>query len=122
MDGLLILAVSWFVLIGIVYLLNKSAVRYFLAIYWKSEKLVRYVEVFTRRLSFVPLRAYLVVVLILFAVPVFVAIPFVRPDGQIQILWGFLYMLVGGTLNALGALFRGAPPEEAAARSAGVTP
>ena len=122
MDGLLALAISWFVLVGIVYLLNRSAVRYFLAIYWKSERLVRYVEAFTRRLSFVPLRAYLVVALTLFAVPVFVAIPFVRPDGQVQILWGFLYMLVGGTLNALGALFRGAPPEEAAARSAGVTP
>jgi Predicted membrane-associated Zn-dependent proteases 1 len=120
-DALVFLA-SWFVLVGLVYLLNKQAVKYFVAIYWKSERLVVYVKKFAEKLSFIPLKAYTVAALLAFLVPVFLAIPFIRPDGQVQWLQGFIYMLVGGTVKALNMLLGGASVGEAAAQSAGVTP
>jgi len=121
-EALVVLLASWFVLVGLIYLLNRQAVRYFVAIYWKSERLVVYVKKFTEKLSFIPLKAYTAVALLLFLAPVFLAIPFIRPDGQVQWLQGFIYMLVGGTMNALNMLLGGASVGEAAARSAGVTP
>jgi len=121
-DALVIFLASWFALVGLVYLLNRRAVKYFLAIYWKSERLVVYVKKFTEKLSFVPLKAYTAVALLLFLAPVFLAIPFIRPDGQVQWLQGFIYMLAGGTVNALNMLLGGASVGEAAAQSAGVTP
>ena len=122
MDALVIFLASWFVLVGLVYLLNKQSVRYFLAIYWKSEKLVGFVKKFTEIFSFIPLRFYTVAVLLLFLAPVFLVIPFIRPDGHVQWLQGFIYMLVGGTVHAVKKLLGGASVGEAAAQSAGVTP
>jgi membrane-associated protease RseP (regulator of RpoE activity) len=121
-DALVIFLASWFVLVGLVYLLNRQAVKYFVAIYWKSERLVVYVKKFAEKLSFIPLKAYTAVALLLFLAPVFLAIPFIRPDGQVQWLQGFIYMLAGGTVNALNMLLGGASVGEAAAQSAGVTP
>lgn len=122
MENALVFLASWVLLVGLVYLVDKRAVRYFVAIYWKSERLVAYVARFTEKLSFIPLRAYLAAVVVLFLMPVFLAMPLVRPDGQVQLLSGFLYMLVGGTLSAIKSLAGGRPVEEAAAHSAGVTP
>jgi membrane-associated protease RseP (regulator of RpoE activity) len=121
-DALVIFLASWFVLVGLVYLLNRQAVKYFLMIYWKSERLVVYVKKFAEKLSFIPLKAYTAVALLLFLAPVFLAIPFIRPDGRVQWLQGFVYMLAGGTVNALNMLLGGASVGEAAAQSAGVTP
>jgi Predicted membrane-associated Zn-dependent proteases 1 len=121
-DPLAIFLISWLVVVGIVYLLNRNAVKYFIAIYWKSEKLVIYVKKFTERFSFIPLKLYVAIVLLLFLAPVFLAMPFIRPDGTVQLLQGFIYMLIGGTLSAVNALLGGASVGEAAARSAGVTP
>jgi len=121
-DPLVAFLVSWFALVGIVYAVNKNAVRYFVAIYWKTERLNRRIEEFVKRLSFVPLRAYLAAALVLALAPIFIAMPFVRPDGQVQALPGFLYMLIGGTATAVQTLLSGAPVAEAASRSAGVTP
>lgn len=122
MDPVIVFIASWFVIIAVVYIINKKAVKYYVAIYWKSENLVKYVVKFTKRLSFVPKKAYLIVVLVLFALPVFLAMPFVRPDGQILIIQGFLFMLISGTFNAVQSLLGGASVAEAASRSAGVTP
>lgn len=122
MEALVIFLASWFALVGLIYLINRKAVKYFVAIYWKSEKLVKYVEKFTEKFSFVPLRLYLAIVVALFLIPVFLAIPFIRPTGETLFLQGFLYMLVSGTVNALQYLYSGASVEVAAARSAGVTP
>ena len=66
MDALVIFLASWFVLVGLVYLLNRQAVKYFVAIYWKSERLVVYVKKFAEKLSFIPLKAYTAVALLLF--------------------------------------------------------
>ena len=122
MDAWIIFLASWFAVVGIIYLINKKAVRYFIAIYWKSEKPVVYVEKFTKKFSFVPRRLYLIVVVVLFLLPVFLVIPFIRPTGEILLLQGFIQILVGGTINALQYLISGASVEAAAARSAGVMP
>lgn len=121
-DPLIVLLASWFFVVGVVYLLNKQAVKYFIAIYWKSEGLVRYIRLFAEKLSFIPLRAYLIATLLLFLMPVFFILPIVRPDGQIQILQGFIYMLIGGTLSAVQTLIKGGQISEAATHAAGVTP
>lgn len=122
MDAAAAFIVSWLILVGLVYLVNKSAVKYYIAIYWKNEKLVKYIEKFTNIFSFIPIRVYLVIVIMLFIAPLLLVIPLIRPNGQVQFIQGFLFMLIGGTLNALNALMGGAEVGEAAARSAGVTP
>ncbi|MEM1570800.1 M50 family metallopeptidase [Pyrobaculum sp.] len=122
MDAAIWFILSWLALVGVLYIFKKDAVKYFVAIYWKSEKLTKYVVLFTDKLRFIPLKVYLVSVLVLFALPMFLAMPFIRPDGQLSSLPGFLYILVGGTVNALRMLLGGAPVQEAAAGSAGVTP
>ncbi|MEZ0319018.1 MAG: M50 family metallopeptidase [Pyrobaculum sp.] len=122
MDPLLVFVASWFAVVFAVYLVKKEAVRYFVAIYYKSERYVKHIEELTRKLSFVPLRLYLAVSLFLALLPLFFVMPFIRPDGQVQLMQGFFYMLVTGTINAARLLIGGAPVQEAAARSAGVTP
>ncbi|MEM1598582.1 MAG: site-2 protease family protein [Pyrobaculum sp.] len=122
MDPLLVFVASWLAVVLVVYLIKKEAVRYFIAIYYKSGRYVKHLEELTRRLSFVPLRLYLAVSLFLALLPIFFVMPFIRPDGQVQLIQGFFYMLVTGTVNAARSIIGGAPVQEAAARSAGVTP
>ncbi|MFN3804382.1 MAG: site-2 protease family protein [Pyrobaculum sp.] len=122
METWLIFIISWLAVVATVYAINRKAVRYFVAIYWKNENMAKYIEFFTKRLSFIPLRLYLALVIFLALLPVFLFMPFVRPSGEIQLISGFIYMLLGGTINAAQKLLGGATVQEAAARSAGVTP
>jgi len=113
---------SWLAVVSAVYIANKRAVKCFVVIYWRSETLIKLVESATKRLRFLPLKVYLPLAVALFALPVFVAMPLIAPDGSVQALPGFALSLLLGTLNSAGELIRGVSVSEAAGRSAGLVP
>ncbi len=122
MEVALVFIASWLAVTAVVYLVNRKAVRYFIAIYWKSENLVKYVHHFTEKLSFLPLRLYLAIVVFLAFMPLLLFIPTITMDGRVVLQAGFLYIFLDGAVGAFRELLGGASVEKAAAQTSGITP
>lgn len=114
LTSLAIYILAWLIIIIILYRIRKDIVKGFVLIMWSSEKAARFIERLARRLSFIPLKVYLVVVLVLFVISAYSPYFPIPAGSSIAYMPGFIFLLVRSTLQALMGLAGGASIQEVA--------
>ncbi|MDT7870424.1 MAG: M50 family metallopeptidase [Thermoproteus sp.] len=114
LETLAVYVVSWLAVALALYAIRRDLVKGFILIMWSSEGAARLIKRAAERLSFVPLRVYLAVVLALFLLSAYSPY-FPIPAGTgVAYMPGFLYILLRSTYQALAGLLHGASVQEVA--------
>ncbi|MEZ0247631.1 MAG: M50 family metallopeptidase [Thermoproteus sp.] len=114
LESLAIYIAAWFVLALIVYAIRKDVVKSFLLIMWSSERAAEFIKRASERLSFIPLKVYLAVILALFILAGYFPYFPIPAGSGVAYMPGFLYILSQSTYQALLGLARGASIQEVA--------
>ncbi|CCC82138.1 M50 family metallopeptidase [Thermoproteus tenax] len=114
LESLALYLIAWALLVLVAYLLRRDLVKGLVVIMWSSERAAQFITKISKRLSFVPLRIYVAVALLLFLLAAYSPY-FPIPAGLgVAYMPGFAYLLVGSTYQAAAALAGGASVQEAA--------
>ncbi|MEL9991099.1 MAG: M50 family metallopeptidase [Thermoproteus sp.] len=114
LESLAIYIAAWFVLALIIYAIRKDVVKGFLLIMWSSEKAAELIRRISEKLSFIPLKVYLAITVVLFILAGYFPYFPIPAGSGIAYMPGFLYILSQSTYQALLGLVRGASIQEVA--------
>lgn len=112
--SLAIYILIWLVVVATLYKIRRDIVKGFVLIMWSSEKIAQFIERVTRKLSFIPLKVYIAVVLVLFAFSAYSPYFPIPAGSGIAYMPGFIFVLVRSTVQALLGLAGGASIQEVA--------
>lgn len=114
LESLAIYIIAWLAVSATLYAIRKDLVKGFVLIMWSSEKAAHLIRRISQKLSFIPLKVYLAVVLALFVLSAYFPYFPIPAGSGVAYMPGFLLLLLRSTYQALVGLMRGASVQEVA--------